>query len=341
MRITIASNLAGLADVSREGVEIRFVPIPSGGVGGLARARALVRVLACDYAVVNCSPRELFELCFLKLLLPFTRCRVVSLDTVLPVPRPVTTAQRTSLWAKRLLFRQPHLFVEYFRDTAGYEMHYGIARHRFRYVPFKVNRYEKVIRTPVRDDGYIFCGGNTRRDFRTLLEAVRDLPYPVRIVTMPESVIGQHGSSLDERHLPENVQVIRHDGSESFVDHIAAARLVVLPIQKENISASGIGVYLASMALGKCVVISDGPAVRGVLPEGAALVVPPEDPLVLRAAIVRAYSDDAFRETVAGAGRRYALDLGGEERLCASVLDLLINDSAASAGASQALPGST
>ena len=78
--------------------------------------------------------------------------------------------------------------------------------------------------------------------------------------------------------LPPNVEVVRHDGSDSFLDHIAASRLVALPIKRENISASGIGVYLAAMALGKCVVISEGPAVNGVVPPGAALIVPPEMP---------------------------------------------------------------
>jgi glycosyltransferase involved in cell wall biosynthesis len=230
------------------------------------------------------------------------------------------------LWVKRTLFGQVHLFIEYFRETEGYERHYGIPQSRFRYVPFKINRYERVVNTATRDDGYVFCGGNTRRDFHTLIEAVRGLTVPVRIVTMPNEVIAGHGSILDERNLPSNVEVIRHDGSESFLDHIAGARLVALPIRRENISASGIGVYLASMALGKCVIISEGPAVNGVVPAGAAVIVPPEDPPALRAAIERMYGDESARSSVAAAGQAYALGLGDEERLCTSVADVLIAD---------------
>lgn len=325
MPLTVVTNLHALERVSRPGVDLRVIrhERPAGRV---AQWRAARRALAADYVVVNCSPLDLFYYAAFKAVMPFSRARLVSMDTVLPVPRQAGLMNRLTLAVKRRLFRQVDLFIEYFRDTAGYEKYYGISRERFRYIPFKVNRHERVLATPVRDDGYIFCGGNTRRDFGTLIDAVRDLPYPVRVVTMDERVIAGHGSSLDERALPANVQVVRHDGSDSFLDHIAGARVVALPIKRENISASGIGVYLASMALGKCVVISEGPAVNGVVPEGAALIVPPEDPAALRAAIVRAWSDDTLRTSVAAAGQRYARGLGGEERLCESLLDVLLDD---------------
>ena len=73
-------------------------------------------------------------------------------------------------------------------------------------------------------------------------------------------------------------------------------------------------------------IISAGPAVNGVVPEGAAIIVPPEDPSALRAAIQRAYSDDTYRRTVADKGRQYALSLKGEARLCESVLEVLLAD---------------
>lgn len=318
--------MPGLETVRPDGVDLSVIRHVDGTEGGAARFRSYLRMLACDYVVINCAPRELLRFCLLKLMLPFKRCRLVALDTVLPVPSRRRLRERLALRAKVVLFRQVSLFIEYFKDTRGYEKHFGIPRDKFRYVPFKINRYEKVLETESRDDGYVFCGGNTRRDFRTLIEAARHLPYPFRIVTMDDSVIRRHGSVLDDRSLPPNVEVVRHDGSDSFLDHIAAARLVALPIVKDTISASGIGVYLACMALGKCVVISDGPAVSGVLPPGAAVIVPPEDPEALRAAIAKAWTNNEFRQQVAAAGRRYSLGLGGQERLCESVVDVLIAD---------------
>lgn len=330
IRLSVMTNLTLIADVCPPGVEVTLVPRPRQQKTLAARLSALWAAARCDYVLINCSPMELFELSLVRALVPFARSRVISLDTVLPIPRTDTFRQRVTLAVKRWLFRHVHLFIEYFKDTRGYERHYGIPADRFRYVPFKINRYEQVLRTATRDDGYVFCGGNTRRDFRTLLEAARRLPYPFRIVTMADAVIAKHGSELDASQLPPNVTVVRHDGSDSFLDYIAAAHVVALPIRKGNISASGIGVYLASMALGKCVVISSGPAVDGVVPEGAAVIVPPEDPAALEAAIRRTFEDDAFRAGVAEKGRAYAHGLKGEHRLCESVLGVLLQDQASS-----------
>lgn len=324
MDILVGTNLPGLETVRREGVCLSVVRHADGAESLAARLRSYLRLLACDYILINCAPRELLRFCLLKLMLPHKRCRLVALDTVLPVPSRRSLRDRLALRVKVALFRQVSLFIEYFKDTRGYEEHFGIPREKFRYVPFKINRYEKVLETRTRDDGYVFCGGNTRRDFRTLIEAARRLPYPFRIVTMDDSVIRRHGSVLDVQSLPPNIEVVRHDGSDSFLEHIAASRLVALPIVKDTISASGIGVYLACMALGKCVIISEGPAVSGVVPPGAAIIVPPEEPEALRAAVERAWTDDVTREQVAAAGRRYALALGGHQRLCESVVDVLI-----------------
>jgi glycosyltransferase involved in cell wall biosynthesis len=326
MRLRVVSNLPGLAHVSKGGVEVDFLPYQRCGVPPREVLRTLWQSRHCDYAVINSSGVDLLIFCLFVLLWPFGRCKVISLDTVLPVPRVRGLRDRFGLWVKKFLFRRAHLFIEYFKETTGYERHYGIPHHKFRYVPFKINRYEAVLRTPTLDEGYVFCGGNTRRDFSTLIKAARALPFPFRIVTMADTVINENGSSLTERDLPSNVQVVRHDGSESFLTHIASARLVALPIRKENISASGIGVYLASMALGKCVVISEGPAVNGILPDQAAILVPPEDPEALGAAISRAYTDHQYRRAIAQKGRAYALSLKGEERLCESVLEVLLAD---------------
>jgi glycosyltransferase involved in cell wall biosynthesis len=324
--LSLFTNLSGLREIGSERLVLRVTPFSTTPKSLSGNLRLYLELAKHDYALINCSPTQLFHVVLLNMLNPFSRCRVVSLDTVLPVPRLKSWSDRLAHRIKVRLFRGVHLFIEYFKDTRGYEHHYGMPPHKFRYVPFKINRYEKVLATPVSDRGYIFCGGNTRRDFATLFEAVRDTPYPVRIVTMSEHIIRGHGSHLEESNVPSNVEIVRHDGSESFVDHIAAARLVVLPIKKENISASGIGVYLAAMGLGKCVVISNGPAVDGVVPEGAAVVVPPEDPHALRAAIKRAYEDAEFRQRVAETGKDYARSLKGERRLYESVLGVLTDD---------------
>jgi glycosyltransferase involved in cell wall biosynthesis len=285
-----------------------------------------------DMALINCAAPELIKVSFVRWLL-FGRCaQIVSLDTVLPIPKTNTLKQRLKLAVVRWLFKQPTLFIEYFRRTEGYTQHYGIPAEKFSYVPFKVNGLEMIQQIKSTDQGYIFCGGNTRRDFNTLIEASKHIDYPVRIVTMGDGEITKYGSALSTNNLPSNVEIVRHDGDrKSFLEHIAGATLVVLPVLKGNISATGISVYLSSMALGKCVIISSGPAVDDVVPTDAAITVPPEDIATLKSAITTTLSDPNLREQTAAAGKTYALSLGGEENLYLNVLHQLKNLNSAKA----------
>ncbi|HEX8362139.1 MAG TPA: glycosyltransferase, partial [Longimicrobium sp.] len=93
------------------------------------------------------------------------------------------------------------------------------------------------------------------------------------------------------------------------------AHAVVLPIQPGRLSPSGIGTYLVAMALGKCVVITESAATRGILDDRHAVLVPPADAEALRAAVARVAEDRELRERTARGGREYALSLGGDERL--------------------------
>ncbi|HET7217819.1 MAG TPA: hypothetical protein VFJ02_07210, partial [Vicinamibacterales bacterium] len=105
MRISVVSNLPALANVRVPGVEIDFVPYQRYGVTRSELLRTLWRSRACDYAVINSSGVDLLIFCLFKLLWPFGRCKVISLDTVLPVPRTSTLRDRLGLWLKRFLFR--------------------------------------------------------------------------------------------------------------------------------------------------------------------------------------------------------------------------------------------
>lgn len=323
-KLRIWSNLNGLDRIRTNSFTVFVDVYPRGRKNILDLIRDYIKSYQYDYLLLNTPPVDLFVFALLKYIIPFNSCKYVSMDCILPVPKG--TVQRIKAMILGVLFRQVDLYIEYFKNTEGYKKYYYMIENRFRYVPFKVNRIEAILKKDRYDHGYVFCGGNTRRDFQTLLEAAKGLKIPFKIVTMPNEIIMKHGSYLDDSMVPENVEVIRHDGSESFIDYIAGSRLVVLPIKKKNISASGIGVYLASMALGKCVVISSGVGVDEILTEGQAYIVPPEDPGALREAIMRLYDDHNLRDKYAQKGMEYAMRLGGEDRLAESALDILIED---------------
>lgn len=281
-----------------------------------------------DFIVINCDMERLLLQSLMRYIPTSSSCKLISVDTFMPVPE--TFSEKIQAVIKSILFNKVDVFIEYFKDTSGYEKYYHIEKEKFRYIPFKINSYKKVLgkinENSITDEGYIFCGGNTKRDFNTLISAARLVDYPFVIVTMENAVIKHHGSHLIEDDLPDNITVIRHDGSSSFLDHIAKARIVALPLKKLTISATGIGVYIACMSLGKCVIISSAPSVNGIL-TNEAIIIPPENTNALRKAIEKAYNDIEYREKVAKRGQKYALSLQGEERLYRSIWNVLLHES--------------
>lgn len=281
--------------------------------------RLLKDAWCADVLVIHFSLHEVLFFSLLLYSLPFCRCKLVTLDFFVVSPQP---------WMKGLvrwsLGRIDKLLV-YFRDSSSFQKMYGVPAARFVYIPFKVNSWDLVRAAAITDEGYIFVGGRSRRDFKTLFEAVKDLPYPVKLLTAKESDITPHGSSLAGLTVPPNVQIFYNDSdSKTFVGMMAAARLVVLPIVPSATIQAGIGVYLLGMALHKCVVISEALGVSDVLLEGQACILPAGDVAALRNSIERLWNDDALRTEYADKGYRYATALGGDDQLRKSILQAIV-----------------
>lgn len=275
-----------------------------------------------DAVVLNIAMGTLMKLCLLRLLWPFGRWRLISVDILLP--RPVSVAQRLSTALKRLLLTRVDLFILYFHELAGYTRWYGIGGGRVAYVPFKSNSWERLPpRAELSNDGaYVITAGRTMRDLKTFAGAMRELPYRAVLLHLRDEQLGQHGTALPRSEIPPNVTLVEHDGNRAtWIEHIRGAKVVALPIIPATISSSGIGTYIDSMAMHKCVVITRGIATIGILDE-QAIVVPAEDPKALAAAVRAAWEDPALRARVAAAGRDYAEKLAGEDRLHADIADV-------------------
>ena len=324
-RMTILTDVGRMDSSQLPGQELHVSYCPSGLQNAGAAIAVFLRSFSYDYALLRFEPFGVYLFCLLKLLVPFNRCRLVTLDLFVKPAR--CWRDRLLLRVTRVLLRRVHLFIVHVRDTRRYQRHLQLAECRFRYVPYKINQYDLIVKTEVSDNGCIFSGGVSRRDFTTLFEAMRGLPYRLVVVTLPNSVLALHGSSLDESLAPPNVEVIRGDGSmQILLQHMARARLVVIPLQKDILTQAGIAVYLLAMALRKCVIISSGPGVDDLLDGGQAMIVPAGDGLALRATIETAMGDDALRKRFADTGYAYAMALGGDERFRRSLLEELARD---------------
>lgn len=327
MEIRILSDIERISDVPQANVHVSVVKFPK----QMSSIHKVLKIISMsrdyDYILLNFS-RYIFLLGLFKLLLPVIRCKVAILDLFVPHPgNQISVLDHLKKYVMILGLKKVDTIFLYSKDNVALSKAYSIDPDKLKYIPFKINSYEYVTKQKVDDMGYIFSGGQSRRDFKTLIEACREVPYPVKIVTPDKEQAKVHGTLVDKCLVPSNVEIVHDDGSiESFVSLIAHSKFVVIPTKINDFASTGTSVYLISMALKKCVVISSGPTTKGILDDNIAVVVPPEDPLSLRRAIEKVYNDTKYRDAIAHNGHKYALSLGGLNTFYQSLLNEVMNN---------------
>jgi glycosyltransferase involved in cell wall biosynthesis len=153
---------------------------------------------------------------------------------------------RLKAWFKGLRIRLAARSVRCFAVWASHEVEdfaraFGLPRHQLEYVPYHHTLHDYTYE--IRDDGYVFAGGNSDRDYRTLVEAVRGLDIPTWI-------------ALTQRDLLAGVEVPPHvrveaTTAEGFRQAMAGAKLIVVPMQKGTLRSGGQQTCLNAMLLGK------------------------------------------------------------------------------------------
>jgi glycosyltransferase involved in cell wall biosynthesis len=316
--VRIVTNIPGLAKAAAD-CPCR-IEIAAAGPRDFAR-----QIRGADLVVIDNDWGKVVVACLLRSMCRF---RIVLVDLILRRPKS-PRAELTRRIKRRLLARVDR-FVFYFRDLAGYQALYGIGPDRSTYVPFKVNGWENAAIWPAEQGkgSHVLCAGRTLRDIDTFLAAMARTGLPGVLLQQDRAYLEQHGSREAGPDLPSNVRLVvdRTDDLGTFLNHIAQARILVVPRFRGDMAATGISTYLAAMALGTPVVISSGPGADDVL-DDEALIVPPEDATALADAISRIWSDDGLREGLIERGQAYAIGIGGEHRLntdiLAASLDLL------------------
>ncbi len=125
---------------------------------------------------------------------------------------------------------------------------------------------------------YLFAGGDSDRDYATLVTAAQGLP--VRTV-----IAARDRAWMTGLHIGPNVAVGAVSHSE-FRSLMAAALIVVVPMRHGLLRSGGQQTYLNAMALGKAVVVCDHPGAADYITHGKdGLIVPPGDPDALRSAL--------------------------------------------------------
>ena len=221
-------------------------------------------------------------------------------------------------WGKRLLFRTvigsaSRVVVFERKQIAAYSRMLGVPSEKFVFLPSHTTLYQG--RYAVQEGDYVFSGGDTNRDYATLIEAARGLPCRLVIVTrFPER--------LRLLRPPENVELLGAMSEDQFNSRMAASRLVVVPLRGGVLEPGGRQVFENAMALGKAVVVADDSGAGDYLEHMVSgILVPSGDVAALRQAVQTLLHDPSLARALA-ANAREAAKAFTPERFFAQVFAL-------------------
>jgi glycosyltransferase involved in cell wall biosynthesis len=242
--------------------------------GSLVALRLFARRRGADGIVTDGGASGIL-FAWLQALLPWGRRPHVMIDCNWYEASPWRT------WLKGLRLRLAARSVRRFVVWASHEVEdyaraFGLPPEKLEYVPFHTTLHDYTYE--IRDDGYLFAGGNYDRDYPTLIEAVRDLDVPTWIATTrPGQLAGVA--------VPPHVRV---EGTSvaGFRQAMAAARVVVVPMQPGLLHSGGQQTCLNAMFMGKPTIAVGRKWAVDFMTDGEdGLVVDYADPAGLRRAV--------------------------------------------------------
>lgn len=153
---------------------------------------------------------------------------------------------------------------------------------------------------------YVLSVGRARRDYPTLLEAVRDLPLRLRIQGGSQWYIAYAGEQTGAKALPANVELGQYLSYQDLRSHYDRAAFVVIPLEQGAHHSAGTVSIKEAMAMRKAVIVaSDGGAEDYVHQGETGLLVPAGDPSLLRQAIAGLLADPERAQAMGRRGRAF------------------------------------
>jgi glycosyltransferase involved in cell wall biosynthesis len=201
------------------------------------------------------------------------------------------------------------------RECDNYSSHFELPRERFEFVPLQ-HGYIEPSHPEDEDRPFILSMGSAKRDYHTLVEAVRPLSIRTLIVASPRSVEGLS--------VPDCVEVRSGLSSEECLVLAQRARLIIVPIDNDE-TASGQVTVVSAMWLRRPVVASRCIGTEDYIDSGVdGCLVPPRDPEELRRSIAMLWEDHELRRRMGRAARERAVAQYSDETAGAA-LEAILN----------------
>lgn len=182
--------------------------------------------------------------------------------------RMILGASLTTVWSRKQIDLQSHFL--------------NVPKSKFVFIPFKAN-HSKTAPNKFQLGGYVFSGGNSRRDYQVLFEAVRNTGIPV-IVSATDPKVYAH------MNIPENVVLVAAR-EPAFSRLMAGSQFVVIPVKGDLIRGAAEASVCNAMWHGRPVICSDNTSAFEYIEPGLnGFVTPPGDPEKLRERIKQLWS---------------------------------------------------
>lgn len=159
--------------------------------------------------------------------------------------------------------------------------------------------------TGLAEENFILSvGRDPGRDFKTLFEAVRDMPVEVKLTVRPEKL-----KNLEP--FPGNVTFHEFTPRE-LVEQYAKAKIVVIPLAIKNGApndAMGCSTLVEALAMGKAVIATRTDTMESYIThEQNGLLVEPGDPASLKMVINQLLCDTNKREKLGREARKFVVE---------------------------------
>jgi glycosyltransferase involved in cell wall biosynthesis len=203
-------------------------------------------------------------------------------------------------------------------DIPKFAEYYQVDPLKFVFIPFFNTLHPQRYTYAEIPGGYVFSGGNSDRDYASLVEAMRSLDAQCLIACRPAALKG-----LD---MPTNVYRVEANSGQ-FRQLLKSAAIVVVAMKGGSLRSAGQQTFLNAMRLGKPVIVTDPEGAQDYIQNGeTGLTVRPGDPQALRQALEMLLHDPATYSRIAANAQVASADLTIENisvQICA-IADQLV-----------------
>ena len=172
-------------------------------------------------------------------------------------------------------------------EVQPYSQFLGLPEERFAFIPWPAN----ILPEPQPPGDYIFAAGRSMRDWRTFMDAVRELDYKCVVVASKKDIA--------ELEVPPNVTVFTDIPHDNYMELMRRSRLVVVPLVP-TVRSTGQAVVLEAMAMGKPVIATRTAGLEDYIRDGETGILC--EPCELRTAMQSALSDSDVCDRLGRAG---------------------------------------